>query len=235
MTSTPLSRTNPLALLAIGLLAIVGSLGVRDLWVGSVTVAVVVVLGAAIVPWGSYGAWRLLGPMLGAASVAFSTWLLAGHDGELAVTAGLRILVLALPGVLVAPLIDPQRLGDYLAQRLRLPARPVTAVTVSLQRFEALGATWTQLEWARRARGLGPGRGPLGRLRHVSALTFGLLVAALRGSARTAVAMDARGFASAHRRTWAEPAPWHRVDTAVVFGALALAALPYVLSYSLAV
>jgi len=234
MKSTPLSRANPLALLTIGLFAIVGSLGVRDLRVGLVTVAVVVALGAVLVPRGSHGAWRLLGPMLGAASVALSTWLLAGRDGELAVTAGLRILVLAVPGVWIAPLIDPQRLGDYLAQRLRLPARPVAAVTVSLQRFEALGATWTQLEWARRSRGLGPGADPVARLRHVSALTFGLLVGALRGSARTAVAMDARGFASARWRTWAEPAPWRGVDTAVVLGAVALAALPYALSYALA-
>lgn len=230
MRSTPLTRANPLALLAIGLLAIVASLGVKDLQVGLISVAVVLLLGGGLVPYVHHRAWRLLGPALGAASVAVSTWLLAGHDVRVAATAGLRILVLALPGVLVAPLIDPQRLGDQLAQRLRLPGRPVVAFTASLQRLEALGGTWAQLESARRVRGLGPDRGITSRFRQTAAVTFGLLVSSLRSSARTAIAMDARGFATAHRRTWAEPASWRAVDTAVVFGSGALAALPHALS-----
>ncbi len=226
-----LARANPLALLSLGLLAIAGSAGVRSLQVAVVTVGVVVCLGVVFVPGLRDGAWRLLGPGLGAASVAFSTWLLAGHDPRLSATAGLRVLVLALPGALVAPLIDPQRLGDYLAQRLHLPGRPVAAMTASLQRFEALSGEWAQLDQARRVRGLGPGRSPVARFRHAAALTFGLLVATLRGSARMAVAMDARGFATATARTWAEPAPWRVIDNAVVAGAVALAALPYALSH----
>ena len=61
-------------------------------------------------------------------------------------------------------------------------------------------------------------------------MTFGLLVATLRSSGRMAVAMDARGFATASRRSWAEPAPWVRVDSAVLAGAVGFAALPYLLA-----
>jgi energy-coupling factor transporter transmembrane protein EcfT len=32
--------------------------------------------------------------------------------------------------------------------------------------------------------------------------------------------MDARGFAGAHRRTWAGSAPWRLPDTLVLLGAL---------------
>ena len=35
-----------------------------------------------------------------------------------------------------------------------------------------------------------------------------------------ALAMDARGFAGAHRRSWAGPAPWRLPDTLVVIGGL---------------
>jgi energy-coupling factor transport system permease protein len=230
LRSTPVTRANPLVLLGLGLLAVVASFGVDDLTVALAMVGVIAVLAVAFVPGLVGNSWRLLAPLLGAASVTFSTWLLAGRDESIAATAGLRVLVLALPGVLVAPFIDPSRLGDQLAQRLRLPARPVAAVTASLQRFEDLGAVWAQLDRARRVRGLGPGRNPIARIRHVAGMTFGLLVSTLRSSARMAVAMDARGFATARHRSWAEPAPWTPVDSAVLAGAIGFAALPYLLA-----
>jgi energy-coupling factor transport system permease protein len=233
LRSTPVTRANPLVLLGLGLLAVVASFGVRDLTVAVAMVGVVIALAVAFVPGLVGNSWRLLAPLLGAASVTFSTWLLAGRDESIAATAGLRVLVLALPGVLVAPFIDPSRLGDQLAQRLRLPARPVAAVTASLQRFEDLGAVWAQLDRARRVRGLGPGRSPIARFRHVAGMTFGLLVSTLRSSARMAVAMDARGFATARHRSWAEPAPWTPVDSAVLAGAIGFAALPYLLAAAL--
>ena len=225
--SSPLVRTNPLVLLGVGLLGVPASLGVRDLTVGVVAVAVVVVLGLLLVPGVTRGAWRLLAPAFAALSVAWSTWLLGGHDLEVAATASCRVLVLALPGVLLAPMIDPARLGDQLGQRLRLPARPVVAVVSGLQRVELLGSVWGELDQARRARGLGPGRSPVARVRHVAGLTFALLVSTLRSAGRQAVAMDARGFAGARRRSWAEPALWSRTDSVVLAAAAALACLPW--------
>ena len=49
-----------------------------------------------------------------------------------------------------------------------------------------------------------------------------MLVHALRGASQTAIAMDARGFAEAHDRTWAEPANWTRLDLVTVGAGVAL-------------
>lgn len=224
-TGSPLLRTNPLVLLLVSLLAVPASAALRDLTTAVVATAVLVALAVLLVPRALQHPWRLLAPAIGALSVGWSTWWLGSHDEALAVTAGLRIVVLALPGVLLAPLIDPARLGDQLAQRLHLPARPVAAATVALQRIERLESAWEQAARSRRVRGDGPGAGPLSRLKQARALTFAVLVTAVREAGRTAVAMDARGFASATRRTWAEPAAWTRTDSLVLSAALALVAL----------
>jgi energy-coupling factor transporter transmembrane protein EcfT len=44
-----------------------------------------------------------------------------------------------------------------------------------------------------------------------------------------ALAMDARGFATAHRRTWAQEAPWQVRDSLALLLAVGLAALPWLL------
>jgi energy-coupling factor transport system ATP-binding protein len=55
---------------------------------------------------------------------------------------------------------------------------------------------------------------------HLWASTFGMLLRSLGSAATLAVAMDARGFASDGRRTWAEGAPWRLADTLVVLASL---------------
>ena len=154
----------------------------------------------------------------------WSTWLLGGHDLEITVGAGLRVLLLVLPSVVLLPYVDPDALGDHLAQRLHLPARPVVAATAALQRFQSFGALWTELTRARRVRGVGSGRSPLARLAEAGATTLALFTVVLGQAAILALAMDARGFAGAHRRTWAGPAPWRWPDTAVIFGGLLVVA-----------
>jgi energy-coupling factor transport system ATP-binding protein len=168
---------------------------------------------------------RLLPGLVAAASVGWSTWLLGGPDLEVAAGAALRVVLIVLPSAVVLPFVDPDALGDHLGQRLRLPPRPVVALAAALQRVQTFGETWTELARARRVRGLGPRtRSPRTVLAHVGALTTGLLVRSLRLAADLATAMDARGFATAHRRTWSAPAPWRPADWAVVvLGALPLA------------
>ena len=43
---------------------------------------------------------------------------------------------------MLTPVIEPSELGDHLAQRLRLPARPVVAAVVGLQRVDEFGEQW---------------------------------------------------------------------------------------------
>jgi hypothetical protein len=169
--------------------------------------------------WRRTGA-RSVPPLVGILGVMWSTWLLGGHDVEVAVGAGLRVLTLVLPSVVLLPFVDPDRLGDHLAQRLRLPARPVVAATAALQRFQTFGALWTELTRARRVRGIGAGRSLVARLREAGSTTLALFTVVLGQAAVLALAMDARGFAGAHRRTWAGPAPWRRPDTVAVLGGL---------------
>lgn len=155
--------------------------------------------------------------VIGAASVAWSTWLLGGRDLDVAAGAAVRVLVIVFPSAVLIPFVDPDALGDHLAQRLRLPPRPVVAAAAALQRVHTLGDIWAEIARARRVRGIGASRrSPKALLAEVGALTIGMLVRSLQAAATLAVAMDSRGFSTAYRRTWWAPAPWRRSDTALV-------------------
>jgi energy-coupling factor transporter transmembrane protein EcfT len=70
------------------------------------------------------------------------------------------------------------------------------------------------------------------RVRVNASMTVALLVSTMRLSGAMALAMDARGFAGAQRRTWAEPAPWRPADTALLALGVVLAVLPWLLRLS---
>ena len=164
---------------------------------------------------------RMLPGLVGAASVAWSTWLLGSHDVSVAFTAGLRVLIIVLPSAVLIRYVDPDALGDHLAQQLHLPARPVVALAAALQRVHTFGDLWTDIARARRVRGIGASaRSPRSVMDELWALTVGILVRSLQAAATLAVAMDSRGFATAQRRTWAAPAPWRWSDSALVAGSL---------------
>jgi energy-coupling factor transporter transmembrane protein EcfT len=97
----------------------------------------------------------------------------------------------------------------------------------ALQRLEHLIDQWTQIQQARRARGVGADGNPVRWVAAMSGGAFALFVGAMRSSAQLAVAMDARGFATAQGRTWAEPAPWRFPDTIVVVLSIGLAVIPW--------
>jgi energy-coupling factor transport system ATP-binding protein len=167
---------------------------------------------------------RLAPACLAVIGVGWSTWLLGGRDLEVAAGAALRVTCLVVPSAFVVGYLHPERLGDHLAQRLHLPARAVVAATAALQRVQSFDALWGELMTTRRVRGIRADRGPVARLREAGAVTVGLLVGALGQAAVLALAMDARGFAGAHRRTWAGPAPWRVADwLAVLAGGTVIA------------
>ncbi|WP_404389147.1 ATP-binding cassette domain-containing protein [Humibacillus xanthopallidus] len=163
---------------------------------------------------------RLAPAAVAVAGVAWSAWLLGGRDLEIAAGAAVRVLCLIVPSAFVVGFIDPERLGDHLAQRLRLPARPVVAATAALQRLQSFDDLWTELMTTRRVRGIRADRGLVRRGAEAVAVTGGLLVGALGQAAGLALAMDARGFAEAHRRSWAGSAPWRLPDSLAVLAGL---------------
>ena len=219
---------SPSALLLASALALAGSTRVDDVRAGAAMVAVEVVLAPLVVRDLADALRRTVPGLVAATSLGASSWWIAGEPPATALAAGLRILALVLPGALLSAWVDPSRLGDELAQWLRLPARPVVASVAALQQLDALGEQWRTLDRVRHVRGLGPSRLPWSRARHVAALTFALLVQTVRRSGQLAVAMDARGFGGAHRRTWAEPATWRWRDSVLVAVGVLVAAVPLV-------
>ncbi len=224
-----LARVNPLVLLWVGFAALAGSFAIRSLPIATVTIGAYLLAALLFAPRPKYVLVCLVFAAIAASTVVYSTWRLGGRDFEEALTAGLRIVVLAWPGSVAAGFIDPARLGDYLAQSLRLPARGVAAFSASLQGFAGLAQTWETLTRTRRARGVGPGPNPIALVRYTGELTFALLVHAMRDATRVSIAMDARGFESAASRSWLESATWTKCDLAGFAVASLLGALPVVM------
>jgi energy-coupling factor transporter transmembrane protein EcfT len=218
-----------LSLLVCCVAPAVGAIGIRDARTGLASVAVsVVAVGWMTADLGNFARRIGLGS-IAAVSIFVSTFFYGGHQLDEAVGAALRIVYLVLPGAVLAARIRPSALADHLAQRARVPDRVAVSASAALARIDSIGETWQQITRARRARGSGIDGGVGRRLRATGGAAFGLLVASMRRAGSLAVAMDARGFAHATQRTWAEPAPWLWGDWVVVVIGAILAAVPWFL------
>jgi energy-coupling factor transport system ATP-binding protein len=223
---TLISRAGPLGLLIAALSVIVLPALLQNWRQGLAVLAVEVALGAVALLAPGHGRrptgrvrgvlLRLAPAMLAVLGVGWSSWLLGGRDVEVATGAALRVLCLVVPSAFVVAYLDPERLGDHLAQRVRLPARAVVAASAALQRVQSFDVLWTELMTTRRVRGIRADHGLVAKVREAGAVTVGLLVGALGQAAVLALAMDSRGFAGAHRRTWAGTAPWRVADSIAV-------------------
>ena len=210
----PADALNPLTLCLLGILAAIGSFAVQTWQGGLLALLPTVLLAPFAVRTLRGGALRLVPILLSAAGLAWTTALLGdapalSHEAWLVgLKEAARIIAFVAPGVLALGSVDATALGDALGQRLRLPARPVVAAVVALVRVGHLGRQWETITQTRIRRGLGSARSP----RLLAGATLALLVDTLRGAEQQALAMDARGFAGADQRSWAEPSPLHRAD-----------------------
>jgi energy-coupling factor transport system permease protein len=146
-------------------------------------------------------------------------------DGSigLSVATLLRVLAIGLPAVVLFVTVDPTDLADGLAQVLRLPSRFVLGALGGLRLVGLFVEDWRSLELARRARGIAD----RGRLRRFAGQAFALLVLSIRRGSKLATAMEARGFGSSIRRSWARESrfagrEWLLVATAVAIAAAAV-------------
>jgi len=217
----PIARAHPVAKLAAALLFSLGLV----LSVDVVSAGLCLVLELVALPWCglSPGAlWRRAWVVLVAAVPAgVATALFGASDtpmeSGLAIT--LRVMAIALPGVVLLATTDPTDLADALAQKLRLPARFVLSALAAMRLFGVLAEEWSALTMARRARGIGGG-GPVSRLRDLAGRLFALLVLAIRRGAVLATTMESRGFGTDRPRTWARPSRYRLADAVLVLVAV---------------
>jgi len=139
---------------------------------------------------------------------------------ELAIATVVRLLAIALPGVVLFITVDPTDLADGLAQIVRLPARFVLGALAGLRLVGLFLDDWRSLELARRARGLADH----GRIRRLFGQAFALLVLSIRRGSKLATAMEARGFGGATERTWARESRFGRPEWLLMLIGAAIAA-----------
>ncbi len=227
-----LARVNPVAQLTALALVTVVLLVTLD----PVTPSVVLAAELCLLPAAGLASPRVLWTrtwplVLGAASVGVVNVLLAEDASLLDGTAlALRVVALALPGVLLLAATDPVRLADALTIHWRVPTRFAYGALAALRLAPLLVAEFEAARLARRTRGVESGGRPGAALRLLAGTAFSLLVGAVRRASRLASAMDARGFDSGVPRTNARGSTLHGRDAAFVLGTAAVCATALTLS-----
>jgi energy-coupling factor transport system permease protein len=228
--AAPLARANPTA--KVGAAAIL----MAGLFISSGPLPPILVLGALVgsVPLMGLSPRALLSRtwplLLAALSVGVLNVVLApmgphGPDVMRGMSLGLRLLGIALSGVLALAGTDPTDLADSLQQQARLSPRLAIGVLAAVRMLPILAAEWQILAMARRARGVSSGGSPIAAVRLAFGMLLALLVSSVRRATRLATAMDARGFGAAKRRTIARPQRMRRFDWWLLAGALGLGLL----------
>jgi len=143
-----------------------------------------------------------------------------------------RLLAIALPGLVAFMAIEPVSLVDALVQYLHLPPRFGYGGLAAMRLLPTLADDLHLRRMALRARGATP-TGIVGRIGSTHTLLVGLLVTAIRRATRLATALDARGFDTLRRAT-ARPSRWTGIDTtwcaSGVIIALAIGSIPLITS-----
>lgn len=226
----PLARANPVAKLAAAaiLMAI--------LFVGSGPITPTIVLAGVLASLPFTGlamptllvrTWPLLVAALtvGVLNVVLAPASPGGPDVANGMALGLRLLGIALSGVLALATTDPTDLADSLQQQAHLPPRLAIGALAAIRTLPILAVEWQLLGMARRARGVSAGWSPLAAARLAFGKLLALLVGSVRRATRLALAMDARGFGAESCRTIARPQRVRLADWGLVLAATALAAV----------
>lgn len=200
-----LSRINPIAQIVAILTITVTALATVDL----LTPAILLAAELALLP-----AAGLLGPrlllartwplLLSAVGVAWVNLLFSPGQGWNWSGSGalaLRVLAVALPGVLFLASTDAVRVADALTVHWRMSPRFAYGALAAIRLAPLMVTEWQSIRLARRARGVDSGGNPIVAVRLFAGGAFTLLVGTIRRGSRLAVAMDARGFDSSSSRT----------------------------------
>ena len=145
----------------------------------------------------------------------------------------LRLLAIALAGILATATTEPSDLADALIQQLSVSPRFAIGALAALRLIPLLARERQTIGMARRARGVEAGRNPFIAVWMAAGQLVTLLVAAVRRASRMALAMEARGFGAMPSRTVARVQRMRPSDWAWIGGAALLAALGIGLSLAL--
>lgn len=238
--TAPLGRANPVAKLGAALILMV----VLFASVDGVTAAIVLAGLVALLPASGLPVFALLGRAwlvgIAAISIAVFNVVFAAQQlgpsvleiGQLRIGAetlaaggglGLRLLAIALAGILAVATSDPIDVADALVQQLRVSARFAIGALAALRLVPMFAREWQTIGLARRARGVEAGRSPLAAFRLFASQMLSLLVGGIRRGSRMALAMEARGFGALPCRSVARPQRMRAPDWGWVAGAFALA------------
>ena len=246
----PLGRANAVAKLAAALVILVALFASLD----GVTAGVVLVGLVALLPASGLSIRTLLGRawLVGVTAIAigvFNVLFAAAQLGPTIVELGplrigaetlangaglaLRLLAIALAGLLATASSDPIDVADALVQQLRVSPRFAIGVLAALRLLPMLAQEWQTLGMARRARGVEAGRSPIAGVRLFGGKLLSLLVGVIRRGSRMALAMEARGFGALPCRSVARPQRMRGSDWAWIVAAIALAATAVGISLAL--
>jgi len=217
----PLARAHPLAKIAAALVLMLALF----ITVDPLTPTLVLVAEVAAIPLIGIPLRallrRALPAFIGAIGIGFFNALFSG-DVAGGVAVGLRLVGIALAGIVAVASIDPTDLADALVEHLHAPRRFTVGALAAFRLMPLFADEWQTIAMARRARGLDNRR-----VTAFFSMTRSLLVAAIRRATRLAVAMDGRGFADSTSpcRTLARPRALVGRDLFVIVAAFAVAAL----------
>jgi energy-coupling factor transport system permease protein len=237
----PLARANPVAKLAAALVLLIALFASLD----GVTAAVILAALVGLLPASGVSVRALLGRvwLVGLVAVAialFNILFAAQQLGPTIIDVGpmrigsetlanggglaLRLLAIALAGILATATSDPTGTADALVQQARVSPRFAIGVLAALRLLPLLARESQTIGMARRARGVEAGRSPLAAVRLGAGRLMALLVASIRLASRMALAMEARGFGAMPSRTVARPQRMRPGDWGWIAGAVLLAA-----------
>lgn len=238
----PLARANPVAKLGAALVLLIGLFASLDWLTGSIVLATLL----ALLPASGLRTRALLGRawLIGLAAISigvFNVLFAAEQSGPTVLSLGpieigartvvngvglaVRLLAIALAGILATATSQATDLADALIQQLRVSPRFAVGALAGLRLLPLLAQEWQTIAMARRARGVEGGRNPIAVLRLFAGQLLALLVGAIRRGSRMAVAMEARGFGSRDCRTVARVQRMGAGDWAWIAGAAVLVAV----------
>lgn len=237
----PLAAANPVAKLGAGFILLFALFASLD----GVTALVILVGLSVLFRFSGLSPRALIGRawFIGFAAISVGVFnvLFAGEQlGSIVVSVGpvrigaetlvngaglaLRLLGVALAGLLATATSRPTEVADALVQQLRVSPRFAVGTLAALRLLPLLAQEWQTLAMARRARGVDAGRSPIAALRLFAGMLLALLVGAIRRGTRMALAMEARGFGAMPCRTVARVQRMRSADWGWLLGALVLAA-----------